>query len=451
MIGQAVRRASTATVESPESERPGGRSGLRTAVAWSMAGKTVELITLVLLATVVPRVLGPEAYGRFSVPLTIVTLGALAMTLGGPMVLARFVPAAAAERRVAVALAVGSRLAKGRAVQVAVIAVGAAGLTAVDPDRFPPALVAAVVVALALNVATGLALQIALGLGRTGPWSLRWPVQNAVLVAAVLVLEPRYGDGGAVAAILLAALVGAGFGLVVLRPILAVRPDPASVPEGAIRFGTFHAAGAALTQFAQRGGVLAAALLAGSETETAYTALTIGIALGATYAVLQAFTVSLPHLADAEAATRAEGVLRRLAGTLLVAIVPGAIVGVVLLDPLVPVVFGDDYRGAAAAFVPALALVVLAPVNALLVQVASLRLRPEAAFASGLAAATTFVAVSLVAVEAHGAVGATSAAAAGVAAGALVAARMLPGAVGLRLGAASTVGLGAVLAVGAVA
>ena len=33
-----------------------------------MAGKAAELVTLALLATVVPRVLGPDEYGRFAVP-----------------------------------------------------------------------------------------------------------------------------------------------------------------------------------------------------------------------------------------------------------------------------------------------------------------------------------------------------------------------------------------------
>lgn len=440
-----------------------GRGPIRGAVAASMVGKAAEMVALVLLATVVPRVLGPEDFGRFSVPLTVVTIGALAMTLGGPTVMARYVPAADADRRIAVARAVGARLARGRALQLAAIATGAVGLVALDPERFPPALTAAVVVALALNVVAGLALQVALGLGRTGPWSTRWPLQNAVLVVAVLSLQAAIGDGGAVAAILIASSVGAAFGLVVLWPIATEPTEPAAVPPGAIRFGTYHATGAALTQFAQRGGVLAVALLGGSATETAYAALAIGIALGATYAVLQAFTVSLPHLSDAatdvaaERTSRSAGlrgrdperVLRRLAGALLVLIAPGALVAVALLDPVVPAVFGADFAGAVPAFGPALAAVVLAPLNALVVQAAALRMRPGVAVASGCAAAAAFVVVALVAVPSHGAVGATGAALAGGAASAMVAARMLPGAVGGRVGAASTGGVVAVLALAA--
>src|SRR5688572_28407776 len=110
---------------------------MRASVLGSMAGKTAEMVTLVLLATVVPRALGPEDYGRFSVPLTIVTLGSLALTLDGPIDMARFVPAAPERDRLALARSLGLRLARGRATQLAVIAVAAAGLAVARPETFP--------------------------------------------------------------------------------------------------------------------------------------------------------------------------------------------------------------------------------------------------------------------------------------------------------------------------
>ena len=266
---------------------------MRAAVAASVAGKTAEMVTLVLLATVVPRALGPAAYGRFAVPLTIVTLGSLAITLGGPTLMARFVPAAPVDERVALARAIGARLARGRAVQLAAIAAATAVAVIAAPGQFPPLDVALVLAALALNVGTTLALQVTLGLGRAGPWSLRYPLQNAVLIVAVLVLEPVAGDTGAIAAILISAVVGFTFAGVVVAPTLRGVVPPVEVPPGAIRFGAFQAAGAAFVQFSQRAGVLAVAVLAGSAAETGYTALAVGITLGATYAILQAFTVSL--------------------------------------------------------------------------------------------------------------------------------------------------------------
>lgn len=451
---------------------------LRAAVAASTAAKVVELATLVLLATLVPRLLGPADYGRFAVPLTVVTIGSLAMTLGGPTLMARFVPAAAPEQRVALARAIGARLAKGRGVQLAAIAVGAVVLVALDPAAFPPVEVALVVAALALNVATTLALQMTLGLGRAGPWSLRYPLQNVVLIVAVLVLYPMAGVTGSIVAVLVAAVASTAFAAVVAAPIVRAAGPRVAVPEGAIRFGVLQAGGAALVQLTQRGGVLAVALLAGSSVQTGYAALAVGIALGATYAILQAFTVSLPHLADGRAGRAvaerapdpvtgpgdrtgpgagagagnsvgrldggdtagAEALLRRLAGGLLVVLVPGGLVVAVLLEPLVPVVFGEQYQDAVPTFGPALAAVVLAPLAALAVQASALRLRPQVALASGAAGAVAFLVASLAFVPRWEAIGGTAATFAGVATGAVVSVVLLRGAAGARVVTASFAG-----------
>lgn len=441
--GAAPRPAAVAGVA-------GGRLGA--SVAASLAGKAAEMVTLLLLATVVPRTLGPADYGRFAVPLTVVTLGSLALTLGGPTLMARFVPAAAPGDRVALARAIGGRLARGRAAQLVVVAAVALAAVVWDPARVPPLETGLVVSALALNVATSLALQVGLGLGRTGAWSVRYPIQNAALIGAVLLLYPLAGPTGAVVAIVVSAVAGAALAAAVAGPVVATRTPAVPVPVGAVRFGALQAAGAALVQFSHRGGVLAVALLAVSPAATGFVALATGIALGVTYAVLQAFTVTLPHLADSAASPgAAEAVLRRLAAGLLVVLVPVAAVTALVLDAAVPAVFGSAYAGAAPAFGPALALVVLAPLNALAVQVAALRLRPEAALSSGIASALGFVVVAVTTVPAWGAAGGTAAALAGAVAGALTSLRLLPGAAGWRIGLASFAGAAAVLVLAVVA
>jgi O-antigen/teichoic acid export membrane protein len=419
-----------------------------------MGAKLAELVTLLLLATVVPRVLGPRDYGRFAVPLTIVTLGSLAMSLGGPTLMARFVPAAAEPDRVPLARAIGLRLAQGRAVQLAVIAAIALAAVVWDGERFPPVETALVVGGLAASVAASLALQVPLGLGRTVPWALRYPLQNAVLIVAVLGLHPIAGTIGGALAVFASAVAGAVYAAVVAGPVLRAKVARVPVPAGVIRFGALQAAGAALVQVVHRGGVVAVAVLGGTAAETGYAALATGIALGVTYAVLQAFTVSLPHLTSADRAAGAaepEAVLRRLASTLVALLLPGAVLGVVLLDVAVPAVFGEGYTGAVPAFGPALALVVLAPLHALLVQVAALRMRPAVALANGVAAVVVFVGVGAVAVPRWDAAGATVAAVAAAAVGAATSVRLLPGAAGVRLAALSFGGAAAVLALAAVA
>ena len=415
-------------------------------------GKAAELATLFLLAVVVPRVLGPEAYGVFAVALTVVTLGSMAMTLGGPTLLARYVPAAEPAERVALARALSIRLARGRAAHLLVLGLLVSAVVATDPERFPLLVTALVLASLALNVAAALALQLQLGLGRTLAWTMRYPLQNAVRVAAVLVLHDRWGAVGGVVAILLSALTAFALGVLAARPVLRLRLPSVPLPDGALRFGVVAAAGGALSQTAHRGGIIAVALLAGSAVQTGYAALAIGVALAATYAVVQLFTVSLPELARRTSADTAAGeaVLRQLAGALVGVLLPATLGVALLLDRLVPLAFGPSYAAAAAAFGPALALVVLAPLTAMAPQVAALRLQPTATLYSALAGVLTVVVVAVATVPAWGALGATAATAAGAAVNATAAMVALPGAFGPRLAGASLAGAALVAAVAAV-
>jgi O-antigen/teichoic acid export membrane protein len=430
---------------------PAGTTLLRGPVAAGVAGKLAEAVTLVLLATLVPRLLGPDAYGRFSVALTVVAIGSVALTLGGVTLLARYVPAAAPADRVPTAWALTRRLARNRVLPFAGLVLLGVVLVLADPARLAPLPAAFVLLALGLNVVTTMVLQAELGLGRAGPWCARYPLQNAVLVAAVLALP---GPTGTVLAIVLAAATGSALAAVAVAPRLrAGRPRAVALPVGALRFGGLQAGSGVLTQLAQRGGVIAVALLAGSAAQTGFAALAVGIALAATYAVAQLFTVALPVLVGRGAGTGpatdpAEAALRRLAGLLQLVLILAVILAVPVLDAGVPAVFGAGYAGAVAAFGPALAMVVLAPLNALAVQAAALRLRPDATLRSALVGAAAFLAVAMAAVPSWGAVGATAAALAGAAAAAAASVRLLPGAVGAPLAAASFGGAALVVLLG---
>jgi O-antigen/teichoic acid export membrane protein len=423
---------------------PATRPLLRFAVAASLAGKAAELVTLVALATLVPRSLGAVSYGHFALGLNLVTLTALAMTLGGPTLMARYVPAAAPADRIGVALALTARQARTRAAMLG----GAALLTAavVTLGAWNAGSAALLFTALVLNVGATLALQLALGLGRAGAWSARYPLQNAVLVGGVLVLEPWLGRVGGSVAILASAAVAAAFAAVVALPLAAGSGPPGAVPDGALRFGALQAVGAAASQVCHRGGVLVVGLLAGDPSEAGFAAVAAGLALGASYAVLQAFTVSLPHVVDA--GDEGEATLRRLAGGLLGAVLPGALLAAVLAERVVPGLFGSDFAGAADSFGPALATVVLAPLAALAVQVSALRLVPAASSRGGLWSLGTFAVAVAVLVPRLDAVGATLATFLAVATGTAVALRSLPGAASTRLVALSFGGAAIVATVG---
>ena len=417
-------------------------------------GKAAEAVTLVLLATVVPRLLGPADYGRLSVVLTLVAVGSVALTLGGSTLLSRYVPAAPERQRPALARALTLRLARNRiAPFVLLVAVAAVPAAA---GRVPLSAAAWVLLALALNVGATLALQADLGLGRAAAWSARYPVQNAVLIAAVVALYTTAGVSGAIAGVAVAGAAGLALALTATASLWRGAPSvPLNLPTGAARFGLTAAATGALTQLVQRGGVLAAALLS-TDDETGHAAVAIGVALAATYAVAQVFVVTLPALTARHAATTdrpgvaagspsaAEPALRRLAGGLLAVVLPVAVLGVLAVDLVVPVVLGSAYVDAAAAFPPALAAVVLAPLSALTLAAAALRLRPQATLAAAAAGVAAFAVAAALAVPAWGAAGATAAMLAGTAVAAAVGVLALPGCTGWRLPSASLAGAVAV-------
>ncbi|MEX2619255.1 MAG: hypothetical protein WD250_03450 [Egibacteraceae bacterium] len=421
----------------------------RSAVLGTVVAKAAELVTLVALGTIVPRVLGPVDYGRFSVLLTIVTIGTGALALGGTALQARFVPAVPLAQRPALAYAVAARLVRVRGGQLLGLAAVVGALVVWDPVTFPPVSTTLTFVALTVAVLATLGCQAGLGLGRTAAWNARYPVHNAVLVLALVWLYPRAGVPGTAVALVLAACGMSGVGVVAARGLRRPSGGADPLPDAIRRFGRLQGTGWALSQIAQRGGVLAVALLAGSTVETGYAALAIGTALPATYAVLALFTVTLPHLsatgADADGVAhvghdahgRGEPQLRRLAGAILALLVPATLAVAFLLPSLTAGVFGADYAPAARTFAPALALVVLSPLQALLIQVAALRLRADVTTWSALLGLVAFLGVAVIFVPRIGATGATAATSIAAAVTVAVAGRRLPGAVGRVLGITS--------------
>ena len=191
---------------------------MRTTVLVGGVGKALEAVTLVLLFTLVPRLLGPSDYGSFAVALSLVTLASAASALGGPTWLSRFVPTVPVADRPGLARALAVRSARWRIGVCGVAALVATILALADPDRFDPLACFLVVLAIMLDVAATLVYQVGLALGRIGLWSLRYPIQNAVLVAAVSVLYAGFGTQGALAGIALSSGAALAVGLAVVPP-----------------------------------------------------------------------------------------------------------------------------------------------------------------------------------------------------------------------------------------
>jgi len=198
-----------ATSPAPEAVRPRRLDGALTLTA---TAKAAEVATLAALVTVVPRVLGPGDYGTLAIAMSVVAVGSLALSAGGPTLMSSYLPRVPAERRPALARSLGVRVARWRLLASAAIALLAVGLCVAAPDTFPAVVTLLVALALVLELAATLAFNIVLGLGRSRLWSFRYPVQNLVLIVAAAGFGALAGPEGAVAGVALAAAAALAVG-----------------------------------------------------------------------------------------------------------------------------------------------------------------------------------------------------------------------------------------------
>jgi O-antigen/teichoic acid export membrane protein len=427
------------------------RGSTRGAVAVGVAGKAAEGLTLVALLTVVPRLLGPADYGTFALALGLVTLGSASVALGGPTVMARFVAAAPPAEQAGLARALALRAVRWRAAGLALLASVVLVLVLVDPGRFRPLHTLIVLAALVLDAAATLTFQIALGLDRPVLWSFRYPLQNLILVAAVPPLHALAGTSGALLAIALSSGGTLALGAWAIGGRLSGGPSSA-IPPAASRFALLQTLSGLLVQVLHRGGVVAVALLADSRVETGYAALAAGVAIALTYAVWQLFTVSLPRLAAlaADDVRAAGALLTRLAGRVVIVLVPASVVAAVLAGPLLRLLAGGRFEPAEEALAPALATVPLAPLMGAVGAAAAIRLRPGARLWTTAVGAAVFVLTALALVPSFGAEGATAALLAGTVAAALAGTVVFPDLVDYRLVGAALAAAALVLGIGVV-
>ena len=390
----------------------------RRALAGTAAAKVLEALTLAALVLLVPRALGAADYGGFAVALALSTGIATATGIGGPALFARMLAPLDGRERRDVARALALRIGRTRGLLLLALAGAAAAAAWLAPGSVSARQVALVATAALLGTAATLLAQLALGLERTVGWSLRYPLENGVIVAAALLLYPSAGLDGAIAAIAIGAAAALALGIASTAPALRGARPGARLPAGALRFARLQAAGGALTQVVHRGAAPACALGGAGAVATGHAAIAAGAALALTYAVLQTMLVALPGAVRAHGRDRpaAEAVLWRTAGICAVVVVPVCAAVAVAAEPLLAGALGEDFRDAADALRIALVAAALAPAWALGHQLAALRGRPGATVAGAVAGAAAFAWIALLSVPAHGAPGAASAMLAGVAA-----------------------------------
>ncbi|MCM2269401.1 MAG: hypothetical protein NDJ75_04825, partial [Thermoanaerobaculia bacterium] len=335
-----------------------------------------------------------------------------------------------------------------RGIQLAAVAAGLALLTVVAPHRVAAFDAALLFVVIVFEVATVMASQIALGLGRTWVWSFRAAVANATLLLAVPALVGVAGPAGALQALAVASFAGLVFagGAAIRLVWSAERGVPP--PAGSGRYGLVTGLALLLSLLTYRGPVLAAGAFGASAVDVGFAGLAAAIAMAIMLAVHQVLTVSLPELVGQwdRDPSHAESRLRRLGWWAVSLLVLCALVGAAALDVGLAWVVGDRFAPAASTLVPILALLPLLPLPLLGWQGAALRLRPELALAVNATGAATFGVTAALLVPAWGAPGASSALLVAVVAASLLGAWKLPTAVPRALLSTATAGAAGVFA-----
>jgi O-antigen/teichoic acid export membrane protein len=392
----------------------------------TLAAKWLELSTQALLLLVLPRVLGPDDFGEFAVAFAVVSIASLGIGLGAPVAASRYIPRTAPAERLAVTRALVHRVARSRAPLLAALTLAAIPAAWLVPG-LPLGVALAVCAAAWFAVASSVLAEVALGLGRTRVWNLRFPIENALVVGAAVGGHAALGHPGAILGLPLATAVTFSLLAPPVAGELRGAPSGAALPPGTLSFARLSSLTVLVFVAVTRSGPLLVSLFGGSSAQAGYTAIATGISAAGAGVVGSMMIVQLPRfsaLARSEPA-RAEDEARR-SGLVVVGLsVAAAVPAALLAHPIIRLALGHDFAGAAAPVALALAAVPLTAAMSLGGVVSSLRLRPGRMTLAWGVGGACFLAVAAPAIVYLDAAGAAVAVVAAVAAACLTAARLL--------------------------
>ena len=411
----------------------------------TLVAKWAELVTQALLFLVVPRVLGPDAYGQFAVAFAAVSLVSIGLGLGAPLAAIRYVPAATPEQRYGRARAVAASTAASRARVLSALTVAALA-------TLPPLLDVSLSVTLAVcaaawcSVASSVVSELALAVGRSRVWNARFPLENALVVVAAPV---GYAAGGADGAIYgLAAATAATLALLSPGLVGDLRgaPRTSGLPPGAVAYARIQTVSVVLSTLVMRGGPLAMVLAGEPGAAVGYAAIATGVGAAGAAAMMSLLGVQLPRLVSQPREGTKDDARRSAWAAIAIAIavtVPAAL----LAEPALELALGDEFAPARDAVVLALPSVPLGAALGHLWLVTNLGLRLRVLAAGWTAGAVRFAAVAALTIPAIDARGASTALSCGL----LAAAVTMAGLLGDRAVRATTSAavLGAALVLGA--
>lgn len=376
------------------------------------------LVSGVVYAGIVPRLMGPEAYGRFDLMFSVSVWFFLAGNLGLTQALSRFLP----ERDAAgdldgVRAIVGSVLATRLLTGLASAVLYFAGMAAFLPEM-PAMGLAALAVAIVVGAAVEPVYALQLGLNRASRWGLSFVVRRWVYLLAIPLGYRAAGLAGAALGVVATELLVLAVGLRVSRSVLSVSH---LVLDGAIlvpmlRFGAVVFAGGMILATFQLGGEAMVRAVTGDYGEVGFFGLTMGIYLAGEAGILQLGTAFTPFLTRLAIAGRRDELGRwveRLMRGLTVLAMPVVFATLLLGDRVVPVVFGAAFAPAAPNLLP-LSVSLVAVVPGAIAGVLGLALtRPGLMLTAAVVRLAVFWGAGFFLVRAHGSLGGSVAVLAG--------------------------------------
>jgi O-antigen/teichoic acid export membrane protein len=320
----------------------------------------------VMFAVLVPRLMGPAAYGRFALVSSLSTLFVMCSTLGFTEVAGRFLPELSRRPDSRDLHRLVNGLLSIRLVAGALLAAAFLGVTTVWlPDLDAWALVA-VSAAILVRAVSHLLFALFLGLNQAARWGAGELLSRSLLLVFVLPGDVRGGFRGACVGLLLAEVATLAIALGWTRSMLSLarlRIDPRTIGPY-LRVGLVYFAVNLLLIAFQASGESLVRLVTHDYASVSYFGIANSIHLSAVAAIQQlslAFAALLITLRAqrADAALR-EGLRRLVSWTAAAGV--SAVFAVLLLGPdLIPLVLGRSFEPVVSTLIPmTLALLPLA-------------------------------------------------------------------------------------------
>src|SRR5436190_11388268 len=163
----------------------------------TLGAKWLELSSQALLLLILPRLLGPDDFGEFAVAFALVSLASLGMGLGAPVAASRYIPRAAPGERLPVTRALVARVVRMRVPLLAGLTLAAIPASWLVPG-VSVGVALAVCAAAWFAVGSSVVAEVALGLGRTRVWNLRFPLENGLVLVGAVGGHAAFGGVGAI-------------------------------------------------------------------------------------------------------------------------------------------------------------------------------------------------------------------------------------------------------------